>query len=115
MKSSVLRGVNAKGHFRRGQSELYWSGKLLRSLARSLPCALAFAVFVPCLCAQQSQTPTVEMRDGGTSVQQIKKDVVAEVLESIYIPAITGAPFTAVVHTEWVRYLADGETFTLIK
>jgi hypothetical protein len=53
------------------------------------------------------------MRDGGTSVQQIKKGVVAEVLESIYIPAITGAPFTAIVHTEWVRYLADGGTFTL--
>jgi hypothetical protein len=54
------------------------------------------------------------MRDGGTSVQQIKKGVVAQVLESIYIPAITGAPFTAIVHTEWVRYLADGGTFTLI-
>jgi len=54
------------------------------------------------------------MRDGGTSVQQIKKGVVAEVLESIYIPAITGAPFTAIVHTEWARYLADGGTFTLV-
>jgi hypothetical protein len=81
---------------------------------RSLPGAFLFALFVPSVWAQQAQPPTVEMRDGGTSVQQIKKGVVAQVLESIYIPAITGAPFTAVVHTEWVRYLADGDTFTLV-
>ena len=73
-----------------------------------------FCLLLPGVWAQQAQPPTVEMRDGGTSVQQIKKGVVAEVLESIYIPAITGAPFTAIVHTEWVRYLADGGTFTLV-
>jgi hypothetical protein len=54
------------------------------------------------------------MQDGGTSLQQIKPGVVIEALESIYIPAITGAPFTAIVHTEWTRYLADGGTFTLV-
>jgi hypothetical protein len=54
------------------------------------------------------------MRDGGTSVQQIKKGLVAEVLESIYIPALKNAPFTATVQTEWVRYLPDGGTFTLV-
>jgi len=81
---------------------------------RSLPGAFLFALLLPSVWAQQAPAPTVEMRDGGTSVQQIKKGVVAEVLESIYIPAITGAPFTAIVHTEWVRYLADGGTFTLV-
>jgi hypothetical protein len=81
---------------------------------RTIPCILFLAYVVPAVAAQQAQVPTVEMRDGGTSVQQIKKGVVAEVLESIYIPAITGSPFSAIVHTEWVRYLPDGGTFTLV-
>ena len=81
---------------------------------RILSGAFLFCLLLPGVWAQQAQPPTVEMRDGGTSVQQIKKGVVAEVLESIYIPAITGAPFTAIVHTEWARYLADGGTFTLV-
>ncbi len=70
---------------------------------RSLSCALLCSLLLPGVWAQQAQPPAVEMRDGGTSVQQIKKGVVAEVLESIYIPAIAGAPFTATVHTEWVK------------
>ena len=81
---------------------------------RGLSGALLCSLLLPGVWAQQAQPPTVEMRDGGVSVQQIKKGVVSEVLQSIYIPAITGAPFTAIVHTEWVRYLADGGTFTLV-
>ena len=81
---------------------------------RNLPCAFLFALLLPGVWAQQAPTPTVEMQDGGTSVQQFKKGVVAEVLESIYIPTIAGAPFSAVVHTEWVRYMADGGTYTLV-
>jgi len=72
------------------------------------------ALAVPVLEAQEAQAPVVEMRDGGTSVQQIRKGVAAQVLESIYIPAIQHAPFTAIVHTECVRTLPDGGTFTLV-
>jgi len=42
-------------------------------------------------------------RDGG----------VREVLESIVIPPIPHAPFTATLSTEWVKYAADGATITL--
>ena len=81
---------------------------------RRLTGTLLLALLVSAIWAQEAQQPTVEMRDGGTSVQQIKKGVVAEVLESIYIPALTGAPFTATVHTEWMRFTPDGGSFTLV-
>lgn len=41
--------------------------------------------------------------DGGTT----------EVLQSIHIPPMPGAPFSCTLHTEWVRLLADGSTITL--
>jgi hypothetical protein len=44
------------------------------------------------------------MYDGGVS----------EVLQSIYIPPIQRAPFSATVHTEWIKYLPDGGTFTVV-
>ena len=81
---------------------------------RRLPGTLLLALLAPAIWAQEAQPPTVEMHDGGTSLQQVKKGVVAEVLESIYIPALTGAPFTATVHTEWTRYTLDGGSFTLV-
>jgi hypothetical protein len=39
---------------------------------------------------------------------------VREVLESIVIPPIPQAPFTATLATEWVKYTADGATITLV-
>ena len=72
------------------------------------------ALIVPALAAQQPQAPTVEMRDGGVSVVEVRKGTVAEVLQSIYIPAVKNAPFSAIVHTEWVRALPDGGTYTLV-
>ncbi len=53
--------------------------------------------------AQQAE-PHVAARDGG----------VREVLESIVIPPIPHAPFTATLATEWVKYGADGATVTLV-
>jgi hypothetical protein len=44
------------------------------------------------------------MRDGGVS----------QVLQSIYIPPLLNAPFTATVHTQWIRQLPDGGAFTLV-
>lgn len=67
---------------------------------------------LPFLClAQTAQPKTPEQshiampsRDGG----------VREVLESIVIPPIPNAPFTATLDTEWVRYAGEGATITLV-
>lgn len=44
------------------------------------------------------------MQDGGVS----------EVLQSIYIPTLLSAPFTATVRTEWIRTLPEGGSMTLV-
>jgi hypothetical protein len=79
-----------------------------------LPFALLLALVAPALAAQQTPTATVEMHDGGANVAEIRKGVRAEVLESIFIPPIKNAPFSATVLTEWKRTLPDGGTFTLV-
>jgi hypothetical protein len=63
-------------------------------------------VFCPLIAAQSGQTAATNptMRDGG----------VTETLQSIYIPPLVNAPFTAIVHTEWTRPLGDGGTYTVI-
>ena len=48
--------------------------------------------------AQQEWSPETQM-DGGVS----------QVLQSIYIPPLHDAPFTATVHTEWARPLRAAE------
>lgn len=67
----------------------------------------------PVLPAQQSpipqQPPTyqrgvIPAQDGG----------VREVLESIVIPPVPNAPFTASLITEWVRYTPDGASITMV-
>ncbi len=42
------------------------------------------------------------MQDGGSN----------QVLESIFIPPMANAPFTLSLHTEWIKYMADGGTMT---
>ena len=39
---------------------------------------------------------------------------VSEVLQSIYIPPLVRAPFTAIVHTEWVRPIPGGGSYTSV-
>lgn len=39
---------------------------------------------------------------------------VTETLQSIYIPPLVGAPFTATIHTEWVRPLPGGGSITVV-
>ena len=57
------------------------------------------------MAQQQVQPPTRPGRaqDGGTR----------EVLESIVIPPLANAPFSATLATEWARPMADGGTYTL--
>lgn len=83
---------------------------------KALPGFLLLAFSLPLLSAQppvapnqvqdqeQSGIPAVTMHDGG----------VDQVLQSIYVPPIPNAPFTAIVHTEWIRSLSDGGTFTVV-
>jgi hypothetical protein len=53
--------------------------------------------------AQQAQGE-VETRDGGSR----------QILRSISIPPMTNAPFTATLHTEWIRGSADSGTMTVV-
>jgi hypothetical protein len=39
---------------------------------------------------------------------------VTEILQSIFIPPKTQAPFSLTLHTEWVKTLSDGNTITLV-
>lgn len=79
---------------------------------RALGALLLIALLVSALSGQQPQSSagnsdggaTVIMHDGG----------VDQVLQSIYIPPIPNAPFTAIVHTQWIRPLGDGGTYTLV-
>jgi hypothetical protein len=72
---------------------------------RTVPGIFLLALLLPpALAAQQPQTPTITMRDGGVS----------QVMQSIYIPPLLNAPFTAIVHTEWTRPLSEGGNFTFV-
>jgi hypothetical protein len=64
---------------------------------------LLFACLTSSLRGQPTQTAAANS-DGG----------VDRVLQSIYIPPLTNAPFTALVHTQWIRPLPDGGTYTLV-
>jgi hypothetical protein len=57
---------------------------------------------IPSLSAQTPQEGP-RLPDGGTR----------EILVSIFIPSLPGAPFTATVNTEWVRTLPDGTRITV--
>jgi hypothetical protein len=61
-------------------------------------------MLVQALPAQQPQQPQFVARDGGAS----------EMLRSIFVPPLLNSPFTAVVHTQWIKSLADGGTITLV-
>jgi hypothetical protein len=63
----------------------------------------AAAVLAAGLAAQQEPTPGASF-DGGAS----------GVLQSIYIPPMHNAAFTAIVHTEWARPMAGGGSTTLV-
>jgi hypothetical protein len=71
-----------------------------------------FAASGPAIWAQGSQAP--RSGDGGVTQSQIRDGGVSEVLQSIYIPPLVDAPFTAIVHTEWTRPMVGGGTFTFV-
>lgn len=68
---------------------------------------LAFSATLTCAQAPSKQ-------DGGTTGVMMRDGGVSQVLQSIYIPPLLNAPFTAIVHTEWTRPLAEGGNFTFV-
>lgn len=53
-------------------------------------------------------------KDGGVTLAPAKNGQAQPVLQSIYIPAIPGAPFSATLHTEWIRPIGLGRTITVV-
>lgn len=63
-----------------------------------------FALLQPIAVAQQGPPSWTPTQDGG----------VTQTLQSIYIPPLLGAPFSAIVHTEWTRPLPGGGSYTVV-
>jgi hypothetical protein len=59
---------------------------------------------VPGRNVQHGKGPPVMVNDGG----------VPEELDSIYVPPLQNAPFSAVVQTEWIKPLGSGGTYTMV-
>lgn len=79
---------------------------------RVFPGFLLLVSFAAALSAQ----PQVPAQDTQTSqaAPAVPDGGVTQVLQSVYVPPIQNAPFTAIVHTEWIRPLSDGGTFTVV-
>ncbi|MGA2739348.1 MAG: hypothetical protein ABSG65_18145 [Bryobacteraceae bacterium] len=68
-------------------------------------------VFATATSAQTVQAPHVQ--EGGATAYT-RDGGVSEVLQSIYIPPLLNAPFSAIVHTEWTRPMPGGGNFTFV-
>jgi len=76
-----------------------------RLAALLLIAPLAAAAFAQTEHTQgEGSAPSAYTRDGGVS----------EVMQSIYIPPLLNAPFTAIVSTEWTRPLPSGGNYTYV-
>jgi hypothetical protein len=73
---------------------------------------LASLLLTLLIAAAGSQT--VQAQDGGVASANTRDGGVSQALQSIYIPPLLNAPFTAIVHTEWTRPLPEGGSFTLV-
>ena len=78
-----------------------------------IPNLLLIACFAAAASAQTAQSPGTPDRNTAAKVF-IQDGGVNEVLQSIYIPPLLNAPFTALVHTEWTRPMANGGTYTFV-
>lgn len=72
----------------------------MKTLARLVPPLCAF-LFTGALLAQSTNEPRQPQEGAGI-----------EMINSIFIPSLPNAPFTATVRTEWIRPLTDGSTLT---
>jgi hypothetical protein len=69
---------------------------------KSLPIALFLVLGMAARAQTAEQSATIHVPDGGSKLE----------IQSISILPLTGAPFSAIVHTEVIRTLADGSTAT---
>jgi len=76
-----------------------------------LPLA-SFLILVNSFSLAQAAQTSAGPPDGGTR-ETYNDSSANQVLISILIPSLPNAPFTAIVNTEWTRYLADGSTIKL--
>ncbi len=82
---------------------------------KTLSSLLLFVLVLPALAAQTTAARRARSADGGTTqVVETRDGGASETLQSIYIPPIANAPFTAIVHTEWTRHMMDGGSFTIV-
>jgi len=79
---------------------------------RATGAVLLLVCLAPTFYAQQPQGQSNRSDGGATSV--MRDGGVDQVLQSIYIPPLQNAPFTAIIHTQWIRPLGDGGTYTLV-
>ncbi len=86
----------------------------MRLLYSILLCCMLF-VATATVAAAQPEWQSGTQKDGGVTLIPQKNARTAEVLQSLYIPAIPDAPFSATLHTEWVRPMgATGATMTFV-
>ena len=78
---------------------------------RPLPGILLLSALIPALSAQR---PADRTQNGGSATVPIRDGGVSQTLQSIYIPPLLNAPFTAIVHTQWIRPLPEGGTYTFV-
>jgi hypothetical protein len=74
---------------------------------------LVIPAFCATLCAAAG-AQNAQTHEGGTTGVLMRDGGVSEVLQSIYIPPLLNAPFTAIVHTEWIRPMMGGGTYTWV-
>lgn len=80
---------------------------------RVLTCLALVAIISAAIEAQQPQPAAENPSDQQPVPVMMHDGGVTQVLQSIYIPPIQNAAFTAIVHTEWVRPLPEAGTFTV--
>ncbi len=66
------------------------------------------------VAAAQPEWHPGTQQDGGVTLTRQKSGPPQEVLQSIYIPAVSGAPFSGTLHTEWVRPMKTGDPITFV-
>jgi hypothetical protein len=72
------------------------------------------AILVVFATAANAQTARAPHGQDGGATTYTRDGGVSEVLQSIYIPPLLNAPFSAIVHTEWTRPMPGGGNFTFV-
>lgn len=93
---------------------MLWSSRAPGGLLRILTGLLVLASISASMDAQSPQVGVQDTPGGQAQQPAVPDGGVTQVLQSIYVPPMQNAPFTAIVHTEWIRPLSDGGTFTLV-